>query len=140
MIICLGCASQPISVQPTWDSKETSRLPSRRKSSLLGLASGGGYLAALIAEHAGGLLHHHFTLTPGGAVSFCGPIRQITPPRMLSGTALGEVRTFLTLNEGAITRPAWGENDTIFQMWEIGWGSQSTKLQHFFLLEFSILI
>ena len=31
---------------------------------LLGLAPGGGYLAANIAACAGGLLHHHFTLTP----------------------------------------------------------------------------
>jgi len=31
---------------------------------LLDLAPGGGYLAADIAAHAGGLLHHLFTLTP----------------------------------------------------------------------------
>ncbi len=52
-------------------------------SSLLGLAPGGGYLAARIAASAGGLLHRLFTLTPGpspdygrgasGAVCFCGP-------------------------------------------------------------------
>jgi len=53
--------------------------------SLLGLAPGGGYLAARIAADAGGLLHHLFTLTltpsPSpegegegmGATCFCGP-------------------------------------------------------------------
>ena len=34
-----------------------------RFSSLLGLAPGGGYLAARIAADAGGLLHHLFTVT-----------------------------------------------------------------------------
>ena len=34
-----------------------------RFSSLLGLAPGGGYLAARIAADAGGLLHHRFTIT-----------------------------------------------------------------------------
>jgi len=33
-------------------------------SSLLGLAPGGGYLAAHITVRAGGLLHHLFTITP----------------------------------------------------------------------------
>jgi len=44
-------------------------------SSLLGLAPGGGYLAARITARAGGLLHHLFTITPRnrGAVFFCGP-------------------------------------------------------------------
>ena len=96
MIICLGCAFQRTSLQPTWNSRETSSLPSRRSSSLFGLAPDGGCPAAGIAADAGGLLHHHFTLTPEGAVCFCGPIRQITPPRTLSGTALDGVRTFLT--------------------------------------------
>ena len=47
-----------LSEQPTRDSNEASRL-----LSLLGLAPGGGYLAARIAANAGGLLHHLFTLT-----------------------------------------------------------------------------
>ena len=47
-----------LSEQPTRDSNEASRL-----LSLLGLAPGGGYLAARIAADAGGLLHHLFTIT-----------------------------------------------------------------------------
>ena len=76
---------------------------------LLDLAPGGGYLAADIAAHAGGLLHHLFTLTLSdpspksigfggsweGAVCFCGPIRQVAPSRVLPGTLLCGVRTFL---------------------------------------------
>ena len=76
-------------------------------SSLLGLASDGGYLAANIATDAGSLLHPLFTLTApaspppkwgrlgGAAVLFCDPIPQITPPRGFLGIALYEVRTFL---------------------------------------------
>ena len=50
---------------------------------LLGLAPGGGCLAAGIAAGAGGLLHHLFTLTAiandcGG--SFLWPVRGISPP------------------------------------------------------------
>jgi len=48
-------------------------LPSEDGSSLLGLAPGGGYLAARITADAGGLLHRLFTLTPEGADCFCGP-------------------------------------------------------------------
>jgi hypothetical protein len=66
---------------------------------LLDLAPSGGYLAAGIAAHAGGLLHHLFTLalTPegGSAVCFCGPIRQVAPSRGLPGALLYGVRTFL---------------------------------------------
>ena len=40
------------------------------KSSLLGLAPGGGYLAARITARAGGLLHHLFTITPREAGLF----------------------------------------------------------------------
>jgi len=47
-----------LSQQPTQDSSEASRF-----LSLLGLAPGGGYLAARIAANAGGLLHHLFTIT-----------------------------------------------------------------------------
>ena len=47
------------------------------KSSLLGLAPGGGYLATHITARAGGLLHHLFTITSSPkeevAVCFCGP-------------------------------------------------------------------
>ena len=47
-----------LSVQPTRDSDDASSV-----SSLLGLAPGWGYLAALITADAGGLLHRLFTLT-----------------------------------------------------------------------------
>lgn len=97
--------------RPTRGSRGTSRPPSRRNSPLLGLAPGGGCLAAGIAADAGGLLHHLFTLTsavraPRGrafpdveAVVFCGPIPGpiLTdgPARVLPGTVLWGARTFL---------------------------------------------
>ena len=52
------CLDDHLSVQPTRDSNDASRV-----SSLLGLAPGGGYLAADIAAGAGGLLHRLFTIT-----------------------------------------------------------------------------
>jgi hypothetical protein len=79
-------------------------------SPLLDLAPCGGCLAAGITAHAGGLLHHLFTLTTalsfprickirgktiGVAVYLCGPIRQVTPSRVLPGTLPCGVRTFL---------------------------------------------
>ncbi len=45
-------------------------------SSLLGLAPGGGYLAARITANAGGLLHRLFTLTPGPSPKGRGEQRQ----------------------------------------------------------------
>lgn len=51
-----------------------------------------------ITAIAGGLLHHHFTLTPDGAVYFCGPFQQVFPLRVLPGTLLYGVRTFLDLD------------------------------------------
>ncbi len=90
----------------------------RTISPLLGLAPGGGYLAARITAGAGGLLHHLFTIaTPTlhpppksfgfwgrageGAVCFCGPypagsrLSAASPPRVLSDAVLYGVRTFL---------------------------------------------
>ena len=78
-------------------------------SSLFDLAPGGGYQAAHITADAGGLLHHLFTiatslcspLLSGEGLGvrwqyiFCGPIRQIAPPRGFPGAALYGVRTFL---------------------------------------------
>ena len=122
VIICLGCTSQCTSVQPTWNSKETSSLPSRRSSSLFGLAPDGGCPAAGIAACTGGLLHHHFTLTPGGAVCFCGPIRQISPPRTLSGITLNGVRTFLTPEGGVTTWLTWGLHHNMFEKFLEGKG------------------
>lgn len=48
-----------------------------------------------ITTSAGGLLPHRFTLTSCEAVCFCGPVRQISPPRGLPGILLFGVRTFL---------------------------------------------
>jgi hypothetical protein len=60
---------------------EVGEQPTAPKGSrLLGLAPGGGCLAADITASAGGLLHHLFTLTTIVAVCFCGPIRGISPP------------------------------------------------------------
>ena len=63
VIICLGWASLPTSVQPTWHSREASSLPARRRSFLFGLAPDGGCLAADVATRAGELLPRLFTLT-----------------------------------------------------------------------------
>jgi hypothetical protein len=52
------CLDGHLSVQPTRNSNDASSV-----SSLLGLAPGGGYLAACIAADAGGLLHRLFTMT-----------------------------------------------------------------------------
>jgi hypothetical protein len=63
---------------------------------LLGLAPGGGYLATHIAVHAGGLLHHLFTITPEGAVCFCGPYPAgCTRPGCYPTPCSIGVRTFL---------------------------------------------
>lgn len=62
---------------------------------LLGLAPGGGYLAARLTASAGGLLHRRFTLTDCSAYCFCGPMRQVSPPRVLPDATLFGVRTFL---------------------------------------------
>jgi hypothetical protein len=53
--LCLG---GHLSLQPTRDSNDASNV-----LSLLGLAPGGGYLAARITVDAGGLLHRLFTMT-----------------------------------------------------------------------------
>src|ERR1700689_5250510 len=50
----------------------------------LDLAPGGVYRAARITPGAGGLLHHRFTLTPGGVRGrsvFCGTFPRVTPGR-----------------------------------------------------------
>jgi hypothetical protein len=94
MIIYLGRTSRPASCSLPGTHNGTSS-----SLSLLSLAPGWGYLAADVATRAGGLLHHHFTLTAhasmGLAVCFCGPVQEIASLRMLSGTVLCGVRTFL---------------------------------------------
>ncbi len=57
------CLDGHLSVQPTRNSNDASSV-----SSLLGLAPGGGCLAARIAANAGGLLHRLFTMTQGGCL------------------------------------------------------------------------
>ena len=87
-------------VQPTQDFDLRTGREASSLLSLLGLAPGGGCLAACITAGAGGLLHHAFSPLPASqsdavAVCFCGPIRQVAPSRVLPGTALYGVRTFL---------------------------------------------
>lgn len=68
------------------NGEETGRLPANRNgqpSLLLGLAPDGGYLAAVVAYCAGGLLHHLFTLAHplrdvGGM--FLWPCPRVAPP------------------------------------------------------------
>ncbi len=86
---------------------------------LLGLAPDGGCLAVHITMNAGGLLHHLFTLTGTYvlAVCFCGPIRQVTPPRVLPDIALYGVRTFLdAVSSAAIAQPTWDVHHTIIEI------------------------
>lgn len=67
---------------------------------LLGLAPNGGYLAVVLLPAPVG---SYPTVSPlpakagafAEAVCFCGPIRQIAPPRVLPGILLFGVRTFL---------------------------------------------
>lgn len=78
---------------------------------LLGLAPGGGCLAATVTRRAGELLPHLFTLAPASqkeasALCLCGPIRKITPPRVLPGALLYGVRTFLDAPVARRDRPA----------------------------------
>ncbi len=47
----------------------------------------------------------------GGAVCFCGPIRQVAPSRVLAGALLCGVRTFLDGTIAtAVIRSAWGHS------------------------------
>ncbi len=91
----------------TRKSTEPSRLwHSEECFSLFNLAPEGGYLAMNIATHAGGLLHHLFTLTcRRHAVCFCGPIQKFAPLQVLPGILLYGVRTFLTAREGQRAHP-----------------------------------
>ena len=114
-IISLGGAlpRRSSSLPETQRRRAASRRPEATLS-LLGLAPGGGCLAAHITAGAGGLLHRLFTLTesrdsrvenshrllsnlysPLTATCFCGPIRQVAPPRVLPDAVLYGVRTFL---------------------------------------------
>ncbi len=98
-VIYLGSASPRCSVQPTRGCAETSSLPS----------SVDDFAPAWPCSRRGlpGRLHYckrRWSLTPpfhhhqpprGLAVCFCGPVRRVAPPRMLSDAVLCGVRTFL---------------------------------------------
>ncbi len=78
--------------------------------SLLGLAPFGGCLAALIAENAGGLLHHHFTLT--GIRRYVSVARSGRLPRPGGYPAKCSVECGLSSAlwvRAATTQPACGE-------------------------------
>ena len=79
-------------MRSTRKSNEPSKL-----FSLFDLAPDGGYLAVSVTKHAGGLLHHLFSLTFINAVCLCGPIQKLSPLQVLPGILLCGVRTFLTL-------------------------------------------
>jgi len=92
--------------------------PSMTLSLLLGLAPDGGCLAMSVTWHAGGLLHHLFTLAswivdPGitdpGSRSVSVALSAGRPARVLPGIAPCGVRTFLTWDgrcpPGATARP-----------------------------------
>ena len=89
-----------------WERHVWRRAASHRpqtKSSLLGLAPGGGYLATRITARAGGLLHHLFTITTlrqlfvsvalirqvhASSAVFPSTNDGISPPRVLSDAVL----------------------------------------------------
>jgi hypothetical protein len=76
--------------RPTRDVEGTDRpSPSWKALPLLGLAPGGGCLAATITGRPGGLLHHLFTLAGHKpAVLFCGPVRRFPCPDVIRHRAL----------------------------------------------------
>jgi hypothetical protein len=80
--------------------EEAGHFPALRPSLLLGLAPNGGCLAAPVARHTGGLLHHLFTLTWSGDLrrSVSVALSASCPARVLPGVAPYGVRTFLALN------------------------------------------
>ena len=79
--------------------------------SLLGLAPSGGYLAARITTDAGGLLHHHFTMTflAESYIFSVALFRQVSPPRVLPDAVLYGVRTFLDPELAEPQSPDWPE-------------------------------
>jgi len=82
-------------------------------SSLLGLAPGGGYLAACITADAGGLLHHLFTLTLAGGLFSVALFRQVVkthfPPRVSPAPCSAECGlSSISRSETAIARLTWG--------------------------------
>ena len=82
-----------------------------RATSLLGLAHFGGCLAVLIAEDAGGLLHHLFTLT--GNRRYVSVARSGRLPRPGGYPAKCSIECGLSstlVNRAATTQPACGDS------------------------------
>ena len=89
-------------VQPTRDLRDEPPFPPDEEPDgpcLALLRAGVAWPRALLRD-AGGLLHHHFTLTSREAVCFCGPIRRLSAPRELPGALPCGVRTFLDPAKG----------------------------------------
>jgi hypothetical protein len=79
----------------------------RAARQLLDLAPGGVYLAALVTQDAGGLLHRRFTLTPrAGRSAFCCTLPAGHPGPALPATLPCGARTFLSAWGAAAVRPA----------------------------------
>ena len=103
-IIYLGCMSPRSSLQHTRNSNEASSL-----LFLLCLAPDGGYLAIYITADAGGLLHHHFTITTQGWLFvYVALFRQVDPaPEVIRRRALWSADfPRARLRGTAIARPA----------------------------------
>ncbi len=99
---------------------------------LLGLAPGGGCLAARVAAGAGGLLHHLFTLTSvrwdEGGLLFCGPFPSGRPAWMLSSTVPCGARTFLTPFSGRDRLAGLGANLMITRYGQVSRESPTRSL------------
>ena len=79
--------------------KGAGHAPALQPSLLLGLAPNGGCLAVPVAQHAGGLLHHLFTLTRSVDLRrfVSVALSASCPARALPGVVPYGVRTFLAL-------------------------------------------
>jgi len=98
-VICLGrrlpAASSSL---PGARTGRAAPRPPKRVSPLLGLAPGGGCLAAAVTSDAGGLLHapfHPYPVGRPGGLLFCGPFPSGHPAWVLPSTVPCGVRTFL---------------------------------------------
>jgi len=82
-------------------------------SSLLGLAPGGGYLAARVTTGAGGLLHHLFTITGANAPAVCFSValfRRVAPPGCYPAPCPVEPGLSSPRFRGATAWPTWAPN------------------------------
>ena len=85
--------SDSSSLPETQGKRAASRLP-KKALPLLGFAPTGGYLAAALLQTPV-VSYTTFSPLPLRAVCFCGPIRQVAPPRGLPGILPCGARTFL---------------------------------------------